>query len=62
MVLVAASLDNKDQLRTLVDDRSKNLQVYGKSDGDSDILLAPKLIDEVKDGGIATTVDNVDEG
>ena len=31
MVLVAASSDNKD----LVDDRSKNLQVYGKSDGDS---------------------------
>ena len=57
MVLVAASSDNKD----LVDNRSKNLQVYGKSDGDSDILLVPKLIDEVKDGVIAITMDNVDK-
>ena len=54
MVLVAASLDNKDQLITLVADRSKILQVYGgselflDSDRDSDILLAPKLIDEMK--------------
>ena len=62
MVLVAASLDNKDQLgNTLVDDRSKIPQVYGRSElfpdsyGDSDILLTPKLIYEMKDGGIATT-------
>lgn len=54
MVLVAASLDNKDQLITLVADRSKILQVYGRSehfpdsDRESDILLVPKLIDEMK--------------
>lgn len=69
MVLVAASLDNKDQMgNSLVDDRSKIPQVCARSElfpdsyGDSDILLAPKLIEEVKDGGIATTVDNVDGG
>lgn len=36
MVLVVASLDNKDQLITLVADRSKILQVYGGSELFSD--------------------------
>lgn len=69
MVLVAASLDDNVQMgNSLIDDSSKIPQVcdrnglFPDSYGDSDILLAPKLIEEVKDGGIATTVDNVDGG